>query len=399
MLGAEVIHVESTARPDGTRLLAGLRFSEPDWWEQSGDLLRAEHQQEERDARPRPTERGRELLRRLIATCDVVVENYTPRVLEQLGLDVDAVRAIRPDIVDGAHARLRARRPVARRPGVRLRHRGRRRADLADRATPTRTPSSPYCVGDSNAGHARAVRPAPRAGAPPAHRRGRRSSKRRWSTPRSTSPPSRSSSTRRTARSSSGTATAVRPRRRRTSTCTADADDARPARDSWVAIAVATDEQWLALRDALGRPDWAMDPALDDRRRTARAARRASTRTWRRGATAGPATRSSDCLWEAGVPVGEGDAAARAADAAAARSSAGSSRTSTDPVTGTARHSTLPMRFSRGPERFHRRRAPLLGEHNDEVLRGLGVTDDELAELASRRRDRPRPRHRQVAPG
>ena len=29
MLGAEVLHVESTARPDGTRLLAGLRFSEP----------------------------------------------------------------------------------------------------------------------------------------------------------------------------------------------------------------------------------------------------------------------------------------------------------------------------------------------------------------------------------
>ena len=51
------------------------------------------------------------------------------------------------------------------------------------------------------------------------------------------------------------------------------------------------------------------------------------------------------------------------------------------PVTGTARHSTLPMRFSRGPDRFHRRRAPLLGEHNDEVLRGLGVSDDELAEL------------------
>ena len=51
------------------------------------------------------------------------------------------------------------------------------------------------------------------------------------------------------------------------------------------------------------------------------------------------------------------------------------------PVTGTARHSTLPMRFSRGPDRFHRRPAPLLGEHTDEVLRGLGVSDEELAEL------------------
>ena len=51
------------------------------------------------------------------------------------------------------------------------------------------------------------------------------------------------------------------------------------------------------------------------------------------------------------------------------------------PVTGTARHSTLPIRFSRGPERFHTRHAPLLGEHNDEVLRGLGLSDDEIAAL------------------
>src|SRR3546814_16525207 len=36
MLGADVLHVESTARPDGTRLLAGLPFSEDDWWERSG---------------------------------------------------------------------------------------------------------------------------------------------------------------------------------------------------------------------------------------------------------------------------------------------------------------------------------------------------------------------------
>ena len=35
MLGAEVIHVESTARPDGTRLIAGVPITEDQWWEQS----------------------------------------------------------------------------------------------------------------------------------------------------------------------------------------------------------------------------------------------------------------------------------------------------------------------------------------------------------------------------
>ena len=35
MLGAEVIHVESTARPDGTRLIAGIPITEDQWWERS----------------------------------------------------------------------------------------------------------------------------------------------------------------------------------------------------------------------------------------------------------------------------------------------------------------------------------------------------------------------------
>ena len=34
-LGAEVIHVESTARPDGTRLIAGVPITEDQWWERS----------------------------------------------------------------------------------------------------------------------------------------------------------------------------------------------------------------------------------------------------------------------------------------------------------------------------------------------------------------------------
>ena len=51
------------------------------------------------------------------------------------------------------------------------------------------------------------------------------------------------------------------------------------------------------------------------------------------------------------------------------------------PVNGTARHSTLPMRISTGPQRFHRTPAPLLGQHNHEVLSGLGLGDDEIADL------------------
>ena len=35
MLGADVIHVESTRRPDGTRLIAGIPVTEDQWWEKS----------------------------------------------------------------------------------------------------------------------------------------------------------------------------------------------------------------------------------------------------------------------------------------------------------------------------------------------------------------------------
>ena len=48
---------------------------------------------------------------------------------------------------------------------------------------------------------------------------------------------------------------------------------------------------------------------------------------------------------------------------------------------GTSRYSTLPMRFSRGPARLHQRHAPLLGEHNEELLGGLGLTRAEIDTL------------------
>jgi crotonobetainyl-CoA:carnitine CoA-transferase CaiB-like acyl-CoA transferase len=51
------------------------------------------------------------------------------------------------------------------------------------------------------------------------------------------------------------------------------------------------------------------------------------------------------------------------------------------PVAGPARYCTPPMRFSRGPERWHRRHAPLLGEHTVELLAELGVGATDLEAL------------------
>jgi benzylsuccinate CoA-transferase BbsF subunit len=40
-----------------------------------------------------------ELLKNIVATSDVVVENFAPRVMPSLGLDYDSLKAIRPDII------------------------------------------------------------------------------------------------------------------------------------------------------------------------------------------------------------------------------------------------------------------------------------------------------------
>ncbi len=55
------------------------------------------------------------------------------------------------------------------------------------------------------------------------------------------------------------------------------------------------------------------------------------------------------------------------------------------PVTGAHRYPGWPFRITPGPERHHRSAPPTLGQHNDDVLRGLGCSEDELASLRAER--------------
>ncbi len=163
---------------------------------------------------------------------------------------------------------------------------------------------------------------------------------------------------------------------------TVDGPGADP-RDSWVAIAVATDAQWAALRDVLrgppGAPAWADDPAYlaADGRRAAHDAIDAHLAEW-------CATRTTDeiveQLWPVGVPVAPVLLPHRQAELAQLRHRNYFEMVD-HPVNGPARHSTLPIRFSRGPERFVTRHAPLFGEHTDAVLLAAGVTPEQLATL------------------
>lgn len=60
---------------------------------------------------------GREVVRRLVATADVVVANLPPEVLKSLGLDLESLRAVKPDIVLTTATAFGAGGPMSQRHG------------------------------------------------------------------------------------------------------------------------------------------------------------------------------------------------------------------------------------------------------------------------------------------
>jgi crotonobetainyl-CoA:carnitine CoA-transferase CaiB-like acyl-CoA transferase len=374
LLGAEVIHVESTGRPDGTRLIAGVPITEEQWWERSPIFsgLNTNKKSVTLDIR---SQRGVELLRELVKICDVIVENYTPRVLDQIGLDFDTVHQLRPDAI------------MMRMPGFGLDGPWRDKPAFAyviEDASgitwltghPDQNPVEPYSVGDPNAGvhglnalllalaHRRRTGQGVRIEAAMVdaalnvaaeqvieysayggllQRDGNR-----------------------------GPAAAPQNLYR-----TSELDEfGRP--DDWVAIAVATDEQWRSLVGVLGEPSWATgELASGAGRRRHHDAIDEQLSRW-------CATRTGDeiveTLWAAGVPVAKVMQPHRVGDLPQVVHR-GFYEHVEHPVNPTARHSTLPMRITSGPQRFHRTHAPLLGQHNREVLSALGLNDDEIADL------------------
>jgi crotonobetainyl-CoA:carnitine CoA-transferase CaiB-like acyl-CoA transferase len=98
-LGADVVKVESVQRPDGIRFSAALRpHQDPRFYEQSV-LFAASNLGKRGITLDLGHPDGRSVARRLVEGADVVAENFTPRVLDGFGLSYDDVRAIRPDVV------------------------------------------------------------------------------------------------------------------------------------------------------------------------------------------------------------------------------------------------------------------------------------------------------------
>ncbi len=375
MLGAEVVHVESTRRPDGTRLIAGVPITENQWWEKS-PIFAALNTNKKGLTLDLQSPRGRELLRRLIATCDVVVENFTPRVLDQMGLDFAAVQAIKPDAV------------MLRMPGFGLDGPWRDNPAFAyviEAASgltwltgyADRPPYDPYSIGDPNAGmHA--------VNALLLALEHRRRTGQGVFVEAAMVDAALSIAAEQIIEYSAYGALLERAGNRGPAAApqnlyrSADIDEFGLP-DSWVAIAVSTDEQWEGLSAAIGSPSWATDPNLA----TAKGRKEYEDAIDERLA-AWCERRSRDeivvLLWDAGVPVAKVMQPHRQTelDQLAFR---GFFEEVDHPVNGPARLSTVPMRLSAGPSKFHTQHAPLLGQHNHELLVGLGLSDAEIADL------------------
>ncbi|HEY8120320.1 MAG TPA: CoA transferase [Myxococcota bacterium] len=95
-LGADTIHLESIQKMDGGRAV-GFIFANgrESPWEFSTFSLSANTNKRGLTLNLGDA-RGREALRRLIARADVVLENFSPRVMESFGVDWEFVRAANP---------------------------------------------------------------------------------------------------------------------------------------------------------------------------------------------------------------------------------------------------------------------------------------------------------------
>jgi crotonobetainyl-CoA:carnitine CoA-transferase CaiB-like acyl-CoA transferase len=375
MLGADVIHVESTRRPDGTRLIAGIPVSEDQWWEKS-PIFSGLNTNKKGLTLDLQSAAGRDVLMRLIATSDVIVENFTPRVLEQIGLDFAAVQAVRPDAI------------MLRMPGFGLDGPWRDNPAFAyviEAASgiswltgyPDRNPYEPYSVGDPNAGvHA--------LNALLLALEHRRRTGQGVHIEAAMVDAALNIAAEQVIEYSAYGAVLQRDGNRGPTAAPqnlyrTNEIDEFGRRDCWVAVAVATDEQWAALTDALGRPAWATDPGLAsaDGRRRHHDLIDDHLNAWCETRTGDDIV---DALWSNGVPVAKVIQPHRQSELPqlAAR---GFFEDVDHPVNARTPHSTLPFTSTRRPGRIHHQPAPLLGQHNHEVLAELGLSDKEIDDL------------------
>src|SRR3954447_12347679 len=152
--------------------------------------------------------------------------------------------------------------------------------------------------------------------------------------------------------------------------------------DEWIAIAVFDDAQWAGLVEALGHPDWAYDARFSSQgqRFAHQDALDEHVAAWAR---TGDRHEMTELLQAHGVPAGAVQNAQDLNERDPQIEARGVFFELDHPVIGRARFEGNPMKFS-AMEPDNWRSAPLLGEDNDYVFKGiLGMDEAEYAELSA----------------
>ncbi|MDT5087603.1 MAG: hypothetical protein QOG47_310, partial [Mycobacterium sp.] len=137
--------------------------------------------------------------------------------------------------------------------------------------------------------------------------------------------------------------------------------------DAWVALTVRDDSDCARLADAMGRAGLPGDHDAFD----------VAVAAWTRDRTAADVVAA---LEQCGIPAEEVSKPERMYDLPGL-DVRGFYEEFDHPVTGRHRYPGWPLRITPGPDRHHRLSAPTLGQHNDEILGGLGLSGDDLAAL------------------
>ncbi len=368
-LGADVIHIESAKRMDGMRMAAAMFVGRERWWEYSGFFLQANTNKLDVTL-DLGSPKGRELVLRLIEQADLVVENYTPRVIESFDLGWDVVRATNPRAVMVRMPAFGLTGPWRDRPG--FAQTMEQITGLAwltgfadDQPRIQRGPCDPN--GGLHAAFAALVG---------LERRDRTGVGCLVEAPMFEAALN-------VAAEPVLEWTAYGNRIARDGNRSPEAAPqglyACAGTEQWLAVSVATNEQWQRLTDAIGHPELAADPELADLpgRRRQHDRLDAAIASW---AAPLDLTKAVDTLVSAGVPAAPATDPRRASDHPQLNAR-GFYEPVAHPVVGTQPVAGLPWRAT-GVDHWIRRPAPVLGEHNTEVLGGrLGCTADELKTL------------------
>ncbi|MBI2761361.1 MAG: CoA transferase [Chloroflexi bacterium] len=369
-LGAEVIKIESSRRSDTLRRLPSYADNQP-------GLNRAgyfnQYNQGKRSlALDITSPEGREIALRLAAASDIVSENFAPGVMQRLGLDYDAIRKVKPDIIMISLSGYGATGPLS--PYIAY---GPAQVPMSGLSSLTGFPGGPptqvgLSYGDPTGGIQGTVAVLAALWKRMRTGEGQYIDESQWEAA--------------IAMLGEGVMEQVMngraPERagnrdpvmapHGTFRCTGE-DEA------WVSIACGTDEEFAALCRAIGRPEL----AIDDHYRTA-AGRKANEgelesliSEWARGRDRWDITRTLQAMGVAAFPSMSAEDLSNDAHL----NERGIFVELEHPEVGVRRHIGIPYKMSGTPVSV-RRPAPVLGQHTDDVLREiLNMDEGEIAAL------------------